>query len=125
VVFTADKDLNNRFDRYRARLDGTEVIRLNGPLAPGGNVGSFAISPDRTEVAYLADQDTFGTRELYVVRLDGSGNVRVSGPVTGTGTGLPGLTFTWSPDSAYIAYFSPQRSTTFELFTARPDFSLP
>jgi Tol biopolymer transport system component len=52
--------------------------------------------------------------------------VRVSGPVTGTGTGtgLGSFNFAWSPDSAYIAYISQQRSATLELFTARPDGSL-
>jgi hypothetical protein len=47
---------------------------LNGPLAVGGNVSSFAVSPDSTLVFYLADQTTFGVTELYAVNVGTPGS---------------------------------------------------
>jgi hypothetical protein len=70
AVFTASKDLATRTDLYLARLDGSEVLRLNGPV-PRGGVAAFLVSPDRSQVAYLADQDTQGVLELYVAQAGG------------------------------------------------------
>jgi Tol biopolymer transport system component len=79
VVFTP-KDLATRADLYLARLDGSETVRLNSPLTPGGTVFLSAISPDRRRVAYVADQDTPGVFELHVARTDAAGPSRCPAP---------------------------------------------
>jgi dipeptidyl aminopeptidase/acylaminoacyl peptidase len=121
AVFTATKDLATRIDLYLARLDGSEVFRLNGPLAPGGAVTLFAISPDRRHVAYVADQDTRGVFELYVARTDGGGFARASGPM------IPGgsvRSFRWAPDGSRIAYTADQDADeVVELYASRADGS--
>jgi len=86
AVFVASKDLATRADLYLARLDGSEVFRLNGPMAPGGIINVVAISPDRRYVAYIADEETVGTLELFVAAPDGGVvNAAISGPLTAGG----------------------------------------
>ena len=59
---------------------------LNGPLASGGSVSSFAVSPDSTLVLYLADQTTFGVTELYAVNIGSpGGSSKLNGPLVGGG----------------------------------------
>jgi len=120
VMFRANKDNSLRVDLFRADLDGNNIVRLNGPLAPGGNVDSFSISPDGTTVAYLADEDTVGVFELFVVASIGGNAARVSGDLT-TGGNVT-RDFLWSPDSSRVAYRADQNSDEkFELFAALRD----
>ncbi|MBI5716570.1 MAG: PD40 domain-containing protein [Burkholderiales bacterium] len=124
IAYRTDQFTDNVFEIFTSGPDGSGNVRISGPLVAGGQVFGFSWAPDSSRIAYLADQLTDNLLELFTSRPDGSGNVRVSGPVTAPGTGLSGSNFAWSPDSAYIAYISHQRSATFELFTARPDGSL-
>ncbi len=120
VVFRADKDIDNRVDLYRAQLDGSHVIRLNGPLTPGGGVHSFSISPDGDNVAYLADEDTLGVNELYIVGSDGGSATKASGDLVPGGN--VSADFIWSTDSSRVAYRADQRSDElYELFAGFPD----
>ncbi len=119
VVFTADKDLDNRVDLYLAMLDGSAVYRLNDPLVPGGQILEYKISPDRRYVAYRAVQDTDNVVELYVARADGSGVVKVSPSLPANGDIYD---FAWSPDNSRLAYRSDQYTDyMYELFTSRVD----
>ncbi len=77
VVFRADRDTGGVFELYSVPfLAGANVIKLNGTLAAGGDVSSFAspfqFSPDGQRVVYHADQDTNDVFELYSVPTDGS-----------------------------------------------------
>lgn len=103
VVFTAAKDLAIRQDLYLARLDGSEVFRLNGPLVPGGGVLWSLTSPDGRHVAYVADEDALGAHELFVAATDGSGAWKVSAPLVAGGDVIG---FEWSPDGERLAYFA-------------------
>ena len=121
VVFTADKDQQKTEELYSASLDGSEIIKLSGPLVPGGLVLDFQVSPDGTYVAYLADQVLDETYELYVVKVAGGTPVKVSGPL------VPGgdvVVFAWAPDSSRIAYIADQETDGIgELYTNLPDGS--
>ncbi len=122
VVFTADKDLDNRTDLYLAMLDGSAVYRLNDPLVPGGQVHEFKISPDRRYVAYRADQDSDNVTELYVAHTDGSGVSRVSGALVFGG--YVQYDFAWAPDSSRVAYRANQDTdNVVELYVAYADGS--
>ena len=122
IVFRANKDNNLRVDLYRADLDGTNIQRLNGPLAPGGNVHSFSISPDGQKVAYLADEDSSGVFELYLVDAAGGDSVRISSDLVSGGNVTPD--FQWSPDSSRMAYRADANDDeVFELFAAHADQS--
>ena len=68
VVYSAIQDTVGVSELYSRPLDGSgSVVKLNGPLTPGGYVPYyyFAISPDSSRVVYLADQDTVDVWELY------------------------------------------------------------
>ncbi len=119
VVFRADREINNQIDLYRAELDGSDIIKLNGPLAPGGNVKTFSIAPDGRHVAYLADEDNVGTDELYLADADDGDSIRISGVLAPGGNVTPG--FMWAPNSTRIAYRADQNTDeVFELFAGFP-----
>jgi len=117
VVFTARKDLPIRQDLYLARLDGSDVFRLNGPLVPGGAVLWSITSPDGRHVAYVADEDTLERHELFVAETDGGGAWKVSAPMVAGGDVIG---FEWSPDGERLAYFADATvDGEVELFTVR------
>lgn len=61
----------------------TNLPPLNGALAAGGAVSSFAVSPDSTLVFYLADQTTFAVTELYAVNVGSpGGSSKLNGQLT-------------------------------------------
>ncbi len=61
----------------------TSLPLLNGPLLTGGNVSSFAVSPDSSLVFYLADQTTLGVTELYAVNVGSPGaSSKLNGQLT-------------------------------------------
>jgi len=120
VVFRADKEINNQVELYRADLDGSNIVKLNGPLTPGGQVTTFSISPDGDYVAYLADEDTRNVSELYITDAVSGGSERVSDDLVAGGNVTPG--FVWAPDSSRVAYHADQEiDDTFELFAGFPD----
>lgn len=122
VVFRANKDNSLRIDLYRADLDGTNIVRLNGPLAPGANVSAFSISPDGGYVAYLADEDTAGVQALFIVNAYGGNADRVSGDLVAGGNVTQD--FLWAPDSSRVAYRADQNTDEqFELFAGFVDGS--
>lgn len=41
---------------YSSAIDGTNNVRLNGPLVPGGSVRDFVVTDDGSRVVYLPDQ---------------------------------------------------------------------
>ncbi len=116
VVFTADKDLDERSELYASKLDGSDVVRLNAPLPPNTDVSNnFRISPDGRHVAYV----TFvtGSVRLFVAQTDGSRVTEVLVP-----GGVPDSTLAdapWAPDSSRFAL----GSSDGRVFTARADGS--
>ena len=68
VVFRGDRQTAGVDELFSVPLAGpaSALIEVNGPLAPGGDVGLFQISPDGGRVIYIADQDTNDLLELYM-----------------------------------------------------------
>lgn len=56
---------------YDADAGGTPT-QLNGTLVSGGDVSTYAVSPDGNWVAYVADQDVDNDVRLYVVDISGA-----------------------------------------------------
>ncbi len=78
VLYRADQEVDERFEIYSVRADGSAPpVKLNGALVAGGDVvygaSCFLISADGTRAVYLADQDVDGVVELYSARVDGTG----------------------------------------------------
>jgi Tol biopolymer transport system component len=126
VVFIADNDSDGNKELYVALNDGASVLMLS----TGGDVKDFKISPDGSRVAYRADQDTPGVIELYVNSINGGTPVKVHPdfPFGRNVELLPALpandldVFSWSPNSAWIAYIADQTSdTVYEIYVAAPD----
>ena len=85
--------------------DQAAGIKLNGPVASGGNVSAFAMSPDGNWVVYLADQEMVGRFELYRVAVGGGATIKLNGVLASGGSVKE---FRISPDSASVVYQADQ-----------------
>jgi hypothetical protein len=88
AVYLANQDVTTVVQLYRVPFSAlhTATPPLNGALPVGGNVSSFAVSPDSTLVFYLADQTTFGVTELYAVNVGSPGtSSKLNGPLVSGG----------------------------------------
>lgn len=114
VVYWADQDADEVFELFSVPLDGSQPpVRLNGALAPGGDVLLSSppftpnpfwpqVSPDGSAAVYRADQDADGVIELYSVLLDGSAApVRLDAPLGPAGDVFSAQI---SRDSAWVLY---------------------
>jgi hypothetical protein len=109
VVYQAFQPPSNAYELYSVPIAGPADagVKLNKPLADGGSVLEYRISPDSTRVIYYGDQDTDGVYELYSVPLAGpaSNGVKLNKPLVaggGIGSFLMGL------DQPYVAYAADQ-----------------
>lgn len=111
-MFLADRE-TGRIDELYAALDsgaGDEPVKLSEILVADGRVIDYAVSHDRTKVAYLASQEVARKYELYVVPVDPA----AAGYRTGAAwkvSGAPGddadvRDFSWSPDGGQIAFLA-------------------
>lgn len=82
VAFVAEIDTDNVDDLYSVPLTGTTPIKLNPPLAAGGDVEAsrIAFAPDGQTVLYLADQEVDNRTELYRVPVAGGAAVKLTPP---------------------------------------------
>ena len=125
---------------YSVPIDASApAVKLNGPLAAGGDVGlflstdvpflpGFEVGPDSLRVVYLADQDTDGLRELYSVPLHGGPATKLNHPIplgSYVGSQSPdlGTGYRISPDGQRVTYLV--KYSTQELFSVPIDGSLP
>ena len=103
VVVAADLTVTGRFDLVVANRDGSSPTTLVA-LPADADVTEVSISPDGTKVAYVADADLDGAADAYVVSIDGGTPRKVSPErAIANDTALRVSTFSWSPDSKYIA----------------------
>ncbi len=126
ILYVADQDTDEVLELYVSLPNGTENVRINGPLATGGDVGGWVSwSPDSSRIAYVADQETDDVWELYPSRPDGTDNRKVNGPLAlAFGTIVAGdvFSFAWAPDGSRIAYLADQDTDGVnELYTSLPD----
>lgn len=119
VVYRADQDTDNTIELYSVPIEGpmTAGIRLNGPLAPNGNVASFQISPDSSRVVYRADQEADGLAELFSVPISGPAGpvIKLNGSLV---SGGDVFAYQISPDGGRVVYRADQDTdNVFELYS--------
>src|SRR5215217_192743 len=108
VVYMADQTTDDIFELYRVNIATPGVsVKLNGTVIPvGGDVSSFAITPDGTSVVYLADQSIDQVFELFQVLFSTpQASVRLNPifPPSRTVT-----QFTVTPDNVRVVYIADQ-----------------
>ena len=108
-VFLADLNLPGVFGLYRARLDGGKPALLVEPTFLTSHILDFAVSADRSRVAFIANLDATGAN-LFVIDLTRLGPPFRVNPDLATPSFI--FTPTWSPDSQQIAYVAKQNSST-------------
>ena len=119
VIYTADQDADEVVELYSVLSAGGASIKLNGPMASGGDLqpNSLAFSPNGSRVLYVADQQTDGLAELFMVPAAGGTPVKINGPLaSGGGVATAGGQFT--PDGSRIVYVAQQDTAgTSELYS--------
>jgi Tol biopolymer transport system component len=120
VIYAADQLQDSVVELFSASTDGGTAVKLNGPLANGGDVtpGSQLYSPDGARVLYHADQDNDEVFEVFsVAAAGGSAPVRLNGSLVLGGDVRPqGLKF--SPNSSRVLYTADQLTNEmFELYS--------
>jgi Tol biopolymer transport system component len=108
VVYQADQHTDNVSELYSVPVGGPAGagVKLNKPMATGGDVSTFSISGDSSRVVYRADQDTNGLYELYSVPISGpaGSGIKLTAPEVFGGTSLHVNNFSLSPDGAWALY---------------------
>lgn len=73
VAYRVDLEVNDRWDLYSIEIDGPRGsgIKLNGPLASGGDVcangaNCYRFAPDSRRVIYEADADADRQQEVFI-----------------------------------------------------------
>jgi hypothetical protein len=132
AAYLADADMDQVFELFSVGTLGGPIVKLNGPLVSGGDVGSTsyglqaAFSPDGSRVVYSADQDQDEVFELYSVpALGGQAPIKLNAPLSGT-RDVPLYGFRIAPDSARVVFAADQDVTgQIELWVVPIDGSLP
>jgi hypothetical protein len=102
VVYGAYQQTADVFELYSVPIAGpaSSGVKLNGPLVAGGDVESFAISPDSTRAVYAADQEFDGWPMGYRAPL--AGPAGADERIWATAVNVPS-DFAILPDSSGIA----------------------
>jgi Tol biopolymer transport system component len=120
IVYLVDTDGDDRGELYVTNLSGDLQIPLSPPTPTPVDVRRFALSPDKTRVAFGSDEGSPGTFNLYVVGVDGGNRVRINGPLLAGSVG----NYSWSPSGDRIIYLASEDSATnTELYLANADGS--
>ena len=82
-----------------------ESAKLNDPLASGGAVLQFDISPDGLFAVYRADQETAYVDELFSAPIPDGGSTKLNDTLVADGDVLD---FVIAPDSAWVIYTADQ-----------------
>jgi Tol biopolymer transport system component len=124
LVYLADAGADGRFELASIDLASNGALpvnpQINGPLAPGGNIRAFQISPDGQRVVYAADQNTAGMIELFAVPIGGGAVERVNGPLPpGASVRTQQDAIQFSPDGRAVYYLADQETSgVTEIFAA-------
>lgn len=109
LVLLADNGNDGVYELASIALPSEQLVssQLNAPLALGGNIRAFQISPDGQRVVYAADQNTAGVVELFTTPIEGGPVDRVNIPlVAGGAVGSGPQDFQFSPDSRTVYYLA-------------------
>jgi Tol biopolymer transport system component len=119
VVYVADQDTDEVLEVFSVPIAGGTPVKLNGPMATGGDVqtNGLSFSPNGSRLLYAADQETDGLAELFMVPVAGGTPVRINGPMAiGGGVATSGGQFT--PDGNRVVYVAQQDTAgTAELYS--------
>jgi len=125
AIYTGDQSTDGVIELCSAPTDGSaSPVKLNGPLVPGGFVGSsMRVSSDGARVVYWVIQDTVGVFEAFSAPVDGSqAAVRLNGALVAGGDVQADLVI--SPDGSRVLYRADQETDeVFELYSAPIDGS--
>lgn len=121
LLFIADRETDGVNELWLYSVETGTAAKVNQTLVAGGNVTSFAMSPDRKWIAYVADQEIDERFELYIRDVSLS-NPAIKGsapfPIPGTDVSDNPV---WAPDSSRVAYRSDQElDERFDLMTVIP-----
>jgi len=107
LLYRADADTVDIYELYSVPVDGSaDPVKLNLPLIPGANVGSFVITSDNSLAVFHASATSGGPWEIYSAPLDGSeAAIRINGPLVSGGRTDQ---FSVSPDGSTVAYIADQ-----------------
>ncbi len=107
---------------FRARADGSGFMPLAATRDAATGITSFALSPDKTRVAFKAQMDADSPVALFVVSLiDGEPAREVSGTLFEAAAEVGD--YAWSPDGSRIAFIATGGSMS-ALYVVRPDGTL-
>jgi hypothetical protein len=110
VIYVAARD-SAAFELFSQPVAGGPASRLSGPMAPGGGVTEFQVSPDTAWIVYRADQDADGVFELYSVPALGGPILKLNGPMAPGGDVQPfGRLVRITPDSRKVVYLADQET---------------
>jgi Tol biopolymer transport system component len=122
VVYTARGETAFAIDLYSVPIGGGTPVKINGPLVPGGNVGTptnlkdpFVTTPDGGTVVYHADQETNDMSELFWVPVAGGAATKINDPLPAGGDvdDSSGSLKVWvTPDSSVVVYVADQETST-------------
>lgn len=122
LVYLADTGNDGIFEIATIALTPpmTVTSQINAPLVTGGNIRSFAISPDNTRVLYVADQNSVGVFELFSVPIGGGTAERINAPlVLGGSVSAAPQDLQFSPDGRIVYYLADQETDNLtELYAA-------
>ncbi|MEM6455285.1 MAG: hypothetical protein AAF772_09355 [Acidobacteriota bacterium] len=121
VWYQAAQDVENDRDLYIVPADGSvPATKVNGSLAPGGNVQEAPIIT-ATQIVYRADQDTLGVAELFAAdRSGGRAAIKLNDTITARGGRIEDALPT--PDGQRVVYKGPiENPERVELFSAALD----
>ncbi|NUM46897.1 MAG: PD40 domain-containing protein, partial [Anaerolineales bacterium] len=109
VVYSADQEIDNDFELYSVPIGGGTAIKLNSPLATSpisgdviGDVHTYQISIDGTQVVYIAYLEGDDGIELHLVPI--TGGVTTSFEGTPTFLGSLDLRISLSSDGSRVIY---------------------
>ncbi|MBK8036262.1 MAG: VCBS repeat-containing protein [Verrucomicrobiaceae bacterium] len=106
-----------KVELYAIDTTTAATTKLNGTLAPGGNVLGFQLTPYESAVIYHADQAANGVFELFAVPVAGGTSTRISAAMTAASGVLDG----WSiASSQHVLYRSHQGTPGFARLFGAP-----
>jgi Tol biopolymer transport system component len=123
VFYRTDATGARKSELFVAPRDGSLApLRLNGPIAGGGDVLAFDVTPDGARAVYLGEPQVADRQELLTVATDGSAPaVRLHAPL---GASADVLDFELAPDGTRVVYRADSAvDERFELFGVPADAS--
>lgn len=115
-----------RRELYSSMLDGSQTVKLNGPLVSSLNDvdhTSVRWSPNGSKLLYVANETQNAVYELYSVDADGLDKAVLTMP-SAQARAVLSPSVSWAPDGSSVVYLSNQTSSTeYDLYSVMSDGS--